>query len=250
VDDGSTDDIKSKLYDYINEGAIKYYYQSNSGVSEARNKGASISEGQYLIFLDSDDSVTENWLLDYAIMIKKSESDIFELKSYYSIAKSELAIKQYNDIITFLRFELTQTPNVRNRNQRNHMMVEAMRMVNIHDRMLEKLNTAFDIYLVDELKPDKYKSTIYDNLFRYINKNLVSPADQLYRFIQLNIRNNTSDYNRTFIQRYLIKCEIDLSVMLDSKNEDLVNWKTKMYRIFRKFFNENNTSVSSISSID
>jgi len=187
---------------------------------------------------------------EYIKTIKKSESDIFELKSYYSIAKSELAIKQYNDIITFLRFELTQTPNVRNRNQRNHMMVEAMRMVNIHDRMLEKLNIAFDIYLVDELKPDKYKSTIYDNLFRYINKNLVSPADQLYRFIQLNIRNNTSDYNRTFIQRYLIKCEIDLSVMLDSKNEDLVNWKTKMYRIFRKFFNENNTSVSSISSID
>ena len=171
---------------------------------------------------------------EYIKIIKKSESDIFELKSYYSIAKSEFAIKQINDIITFLRFESTQTPNVRNRNQRNHMLVEAMRMVNIHDRMLEKLNTTFDIYLVDQHKPDKYKETIYDNLFRYINKSLVSPADQLYRFIQLNIRNNIFDYNITFIQRYLIKCEIDLSVMLDFKNEDLVNWKTKMYCTFRK----------------
>ena len=103
---------------------------------------------------------------EYIKIIKKSESDIFELKSYYSIAKSEFAIKQINDIITFLRFELTQTPNVRNRNQRNHMLAEAMRMVNIHDRMLEKLNTTFDIYLVDQLKPDKNKETIYDNLFR------------------------------------------------------------------------------------
>jgi glycosyltransferase involved in cell wall biosynthesis len=76
VDDGSTDDIKSKLSVYIDEGAIKYYYQSNAGVSEARNKGASTSEGQYLIFLDSDDSVTENWLLDYANIIKKSNPDI------------------------------------------------------------------------------------------------------------------------------------------------------------------------------
>jgi glycosyltransferase involved in cell wall biosynthesis len=76
VDDGSTDDIKNKLSGYIDEGSIKYYYQSNAGVSEARNKGASISEGQYLIFLDSDDSVTENWLLDYANMIKKSNPDI------------------------------------------------------------------------------------------------------------------------------------------------------------------------------
>ena len=76
VDDGSTDDIKSKLSGYIHEGAIKYYYQSNAGVSEARNKGASKSEGRYLIFLDSDDSVTENWLLDYTNMIKKSNPDI------------------------------------------------------------------------------------------------------------------------------------------------------------------------------
>lgn len=76
VDDGSTDDIKRKLTGYIDEGAIKYYYQSNAGVSEARNKGASISKGRYLIFLDSDDSVTENWLLDYANMIRKSDPDI------------------------------------------------------------------------------------------------------------------------------------------------------------------------------
>jgi glycosyltransferase involved in cell wall biosynthesis len=76
VDDGSTDDIKSKLSGYIDEGAIKYFYQSNAGVSEARNKGASKSEGRYLIFLDSDDTVTENWLLDYANMIKKSDPDI------------------------------------------------------------------------------------------------------------------------------------------------------------------------------
>jgi glycosyltransferase involved in cell wall biosynthesis len=76
VDDGSTDDLKNKLSSYIDVGTIKYYFQSNAGVSEARNKGASISEGRYLIFLDSDDSVTENWLFDYANMIKKSQPDI------------------------------------------------------------------------------------------------------------------------------------------------------------------------------
>jgi len=76
VDDGSTDGLKNKLSSYIDVGTIKYYFQSNAGVSEARNKGASISEGRFLIFLDSDDSVTENWLFDYANMIKKSNPDI------------------------------------------------------------------------------------------------------------------------------------------------------------------------------
>lgn len=76
VDDGSTDDVKNKLSNYIDSRAIKYYYQTNAGVSAARNKGASLSQGSYLIFLDSDDSVTENWLSDYASMISIHNPDI------------------------------------------------------------------------------------------------------------------------------------------------------------------------------
>lgn len=76
VDDGSTDDVKTKLSSYIDSRAIKYYYQTNAGVSAARNKGASFSQAKYLIFLDSDDSVNENWLSDYATMISKHNPDI------------------------------------------------------------------------------------------------------------------------------------------------------------------------------
>jgi glycosyltransferase involved in cell wall biosynthesis len=76
VDDGSTDDVKNKLSIYINSDAIKYYYQPNAGVSAARNKGASVSHGIYLIFLDSDDWVTVSWLSDYATMISKHNPDI------------------------------------------------------------------------------------------------------------------------------------------------------------------------------
>ena len=76
MDDGSTDDVKNKLSSYIDSGAIKYYYQSNAGVSAARNKGASFSQAEYLIFLDSDDLVTDTWLFDYSAMIKKLNPDI------------------------------------------------------------------------------------------------------------------------------------------------------------------------------
>ena len=69
IDDGSTDDVKNILSSYIGNSSINYFYQSNSGVSAARNKGASLSNGDYLIFLDSDDLVTQNWLFDYANII-------------------------------------------------------------------------------------------------------------------------------------------------------------------------------------
>jgi glycosyltransferase involved in cell wall biosynthesis len=76
IDDGSTDDIKNTLSSYMGNRSINYFYQSNSGVSAARNKGASLSNADYLIFLDSDDLVTQNWLLDYTNIINIQNPDI------------------------------------------------------------------------------------------------------------------------------------------------------------------------------
>ena len=58
VDDGSSDDTKS-LKD---EFDIKYIYQSNCGVSSARNKGVKTAKGEWIAFLDSDDEWMEDKL--------------------------------------------------------------------------------------------------------------------------------------------------------------------------------------------
>ena len=65
VDDGSTDNTKEILTLILADKRIKYIYQDNSGVSAARNKGALMATGEYLVFLDSDDTVSETWLEDY-----------------------------------------------------------------------------------------------------------------------------------------------------------------------------------------
>jgi glycosyltransferase involved in cell wall biosynthesis len=64
ADDGSTDKTKS-VFDSIVDPRIIYVYQSNSGVSSARNFGATYAKSNYLIFLDSDDKVSTSWLQDY-----------------------------------------------------------------------------------------------------------------------------------------------------------------------------------------
>jgi glycosyltransferase involved in cell wall biosynthesis len=61
IDDGSTDDTGAVCSHYP---FLTYVYQSNSGLSAARNTGIINSNGQYLVFLDADD-----WLLPDALMV-------------------------------------------------------------------------------------------------------------------------------------------------------------------------------------
>ncbi len=55
VDDGSIDNTKAVVENYLSDSRIKYIYQTNMGISFARNNGIKFSKGEYLMFLDDDD---------------------------------------------------------------------------------------------------------------------------------------------------------------------------------------------------
>jgi glycosyltransferase involved in cell wall biosynthesis len=61
IDDGSTDNTKEIALQYP---SIRYVYQSNQGLSAARNKGIAESSGNCVVFLDADD-----WLLPNALSL-------------------------------------------------------------------------------------------------------------------------------------------------------------------------------------
>lgn len=64
VDDGSTDGSGTILDEYaVKDQRIRVIHQQNQGVSAARNAAIDVAEGEYLLFLDADDTLVP-WALE------------------------------------------------------------------------------------------------------------------------------------------------------------------------------------------
>jgi glycosyltransferase involved in cell wall biosynthesis len=55
VDDGSSDDTRKALAESFADDRIRYYFQTNQGLSGALNTGLAEARGEWIAFLDSDD---------------------------------------------------------------------------------------------------------------------------------------------------------------------------------------------------
>lgn len=78
IDDGSTDNSKKIIKQYMNKDCrISYYYQNNSGVAIARNSGIDKAQGDYIAFIDSDDYIDLTFIEKMYAAIK--DDDVFSI---------------------------------------------------------------------------------------------------------------------------------------------------------------------------
>lgn len=77
VDDGSEDDSYAIISKYVNlDSRIKVYHQNNAGVSAARNLGLAKASGEYIAFIDSDDTISPDYLQQLYLGISSTSADI------------------------------------------------------------------------------------------------------------------------------------------------------------------------------
>ena len=81
IDDGSTDgsgEICDRYRD-INSN-IKCLHIVNGGVSNARNRGVEISAGEYIAFVDADDTIEPEYLTTLWTMMESTQADLSVMK--------------------------------------------------------------------------------------------------------------------------------------------------------------------------
>lgn len=63
INDGSTDSCASIIKEYLQESKyqISYFEKTNGGLSDARNFGLNVSDGEYVTFIDSDDFISVDY---------------------------------------------------------------------------------------------------------------------------------------------------------------------------------------------
>lgn len=82
IDDGSTDKTSAICDSFFTLSNIHIIHQVNGGLSNARNKGISLSKGEYITFVDGDDFVSENYIEDLLKSIKMYSSDVSIVNFY------------------------------------------------------------------------------------------------------------------------------------------------------------------------
>lgn len=97
VNDGSTDKTM-EILSRFKDDRIKFINKPNSGVAKTRLQGIEIARGDYICFIDADDTIEPDFL---SKLLSKAEKENFDIvvcgyKRYYDIEKNKYSIEMTN----------------------------------------------------------------------------------------------------------------------------------------------------------
>lgn len=93
INDGSSDTSKDILESYQQKDPrIVVIHKENSGVSDTRNQGLRIAQGDYIQFIDADDWISDNSTKELVRTIESTGSDLV-VADFYRVVKDHISRK-------------------------------------------------------------------------------------------------------------------------------------------------------------
>ncbi len=108
VDDGSPDNCGKICDEYLKkDNRIKVIHKNNGGLSDARNAGLDIANGEYIAFIDSDDCINEEFIQKLYYNCKNYKCDIAEA-NYIRFSNKISKDKQKENLEIFTNIQMVE----------------------------------------------------------------------------------------------------------------------------------------------
>lgn len=222
VNDGSTDDTLEKIEELQEQYAnIKIISQANQGVSKARITGLNNANGEYIMFLDSDDLISKNYVYSLVQALEYSKATVALARRYQEMGPLRILYNKY--------------PGFMDLKQDKHFLPTFWVGVNC------KLYERRDLELLDYgLKANEDLAFNYYDLAsrRYISCN--NAAIYTQRFAENSLAKNLIYGNLDHIDNTIKPLEIEHKLFSDSKLLDEYSLELEavfIKNIFERIFN-------------
>lgn len=205
VDDGSTDNSGNLCDFYANKSnLIKVIHKKNGGLSDARNVGIDNSNGEYLVFIDSDDFIDKNLIKYLHSLIKKYDADISICDPVHCYPNKEVNFDYSSQVKVFTSEEAIC-----------EMLYQKSFLVSAWAKMYKRkcfLNMRFPFGQVFEDEAIMYK------LFDYADKIVYGNA-KLYGYLHRENSITTKAFSNVEIER--LKNYDNISKYMEGRSENL-----------------------------
>lgn len=214
IDDGSTDG-SSGLCDELSQKSekIRVIHKENGGVSSARNAGLDMASGDYIVFVDSDDVISNNYVETF---IESSH-------------KGDLILGMIEDVY------FDDTGSIIKRHTRNVDAPDCGILADEYYKLLELLRVPVvklykrDIIEVYHIRFDENLSVAEDQVFnfayyKHIKTYSLEPRSVYKYYHQYNSSSLSSTKTKKTFESELYKLRVEYDFIKDysSKNADLV----------------------------
>ena len=197
INDGSIDSTEQLILQYNSKFGLnlKYEYKENKGVSAARNLGISISQGEYIVFLDADDFLLPNCLELFYNLFSVEKPDLIIAKYARSVQDSTI----YSNNITYKKVNKFQLFDIYNNHKRNSV---AFASCAYKKEIIEKNHIFFD----EAINYGEDGDFILRYIFHCENGGINTSA--VAYFYTINYSSSTFNYDYTITQAIIASKQI------------------------------------------
>ena len=248
INDGSTDN-SIEICSKYNDQKIKIYNQNNKGVSIARNVGISLATGQYIMFVDADDMVSEKYIENLIKSIEETNTDM--VVCGYTKEKAELVNKKNSQEIKgeIINANTMLENMMENNLQEGYLWNKIFKKSIINDNSLEfkeGVNVWEDLYFVIEYlsKSDKIFA-INEKLYYYrtregsaVNRKETSTdlvgKVKILELIMKNYNLIINNKNYYGIKRMYVTVLLKYLLQIKKDNKELIKEKLSIVKKIKK----------------